>query len=72
MREWSFLRWTLVACWLSTTIYVAIPDYPYSWPLWYWLTYDPNGFLHEAFYLAVGFLVLIDLTYHWQKKSKGV
>jgi len=70
--EWSLLRWTLVACWLSTTLYVSIPDYPVHTPLWKVLTLDPNGWLHEVFYIAVGFLVLIDLTYHFEKKSRKV
>ena len=70
--EWSFLRWTLVACCLSTILYVSIPDYPYGVPLWTWMTLDANGYLHEVFYITVGFLVLIDLTYRWQRPQMRV
>ena len=69
---WSRLRWILVICWLCLTLRVAIPDYPYGVPLWQSLVLDQNGFWHEAFYIAVGFLVLIDLTYHWEKKGQRV
>lgn len=67
MNEWRLLRWILVALWLSTTLYVSIPDFPRDTPLWETLTWDRSGWLHEVFYIAVGFLVLIDLTYRWQK-----
>lgn len=70
LNQWSALRWLLAGSWLFTTIRVAIPDYPYDWPLWYSLTMDPNGFWHEAFYIAVGFLVMIDITYHWEMRKK--
>jgi len=72
MNAWQLIRWLLAACWLSLTIRVAIPDYPYGTPLWQSLIWDANGFWHEAFYIAVGFLVLIDITYHWQRKSERV
>ena len=70
LSAWLLLRWTLVACWLSTSLYCSIPDYPYGTPLWIVLTWDANGWLHEMFYIAVGFFVLIDLTYHWQNRGK--
>ena len=51
---WQRLRWILVACWLSLTIRVTIPDYPYGVPLWNSLVLDSNGYWHEVFYISVG------------------
>ncbi len=67
--EWTFLRCCLAISWLTTTVYVAIPDYPYDYKLWYWLCMDPNGFLHEAFYIAAFFVSMITLTYFWERLS---
>ena len=64
--EWTFLRCCLASLWCSTTIYVAIPDYPYGVPFWRWVALDESGFLHEEFYIAVMFVSLITLTYFWQ------
>ena len=46
-----------------------IPDYPWGTAFWKVACWDANGWLHEAFYIAVGFLVLIDLSYHWERKE---
>ena len=67
---WSRLRWILVACWLAVEARVFIPDYPYDVPFWKVAIWDANGWLHEAFYIAVGFLVLIDITYHWENRKR--
>ena len=68
-RGWSAFRWLIALAGLVVEVRVAIPDYPYGYRLWYWACCDPNGWLHEAFYIAVGFLVLIDLSYHWERKE---
>jgi len=72
MNAWQLIRWLLVACWLAVEIRIFVPDYPFGVPLWKVLIWDSNGWLHEAFYVAVGFLVLIDITYHWQRKNERV
>jgi len=69
-NAWTFLRSCLALAWLTTTVYVAIPDYPYGTPIWVWTTMDPNGFLHEEFYIAGMFVLLITLTYYWQRMSQ--
>lgn len=51
-------------------IYVTIPDYPYDYRLWYWLTYDPNGYLHEMFYLAMFYLAFLFVSYELEKRAK--
>ena len=69
-KRWSALRWLIAAAGLLVEIRVMIPDYPWGVPFWKVACWDANGWLHEAFYIAVGFLVLIDLTYHWQARSR--
>ena len=66
--EWRLLRLSLLALMLSTLIYVTIPDYPWGTPFWKVACWDANGWLHECFYIVVGFLVMIDLTYWWQRR----
>lgn len=77
LSSWDFLRICLGLSWLTTTIYVAIPDYPYDYKLWYSICMDPNGFWHEAFYIATMFIATITLTYFWEllavlRSGKGV
>ena len=69
MNAWTFLRSCLALCWLTTTIYVSIPDYPRDYPLWWSLCMDPNGYWHEVFYIAGTFVSLITLTYFWELLS---
>ena len=64
--EWTFLRCCLASAWLTTVLWISIPDYPYQWPIWYWFAYDPNGYLHEIWYASGVFVGLITLTYFWQ------
>ena len=64
--EWTFLRCCLGLTWLTTVLWISIPDYPYAWPIWYWFAMDPNGYLHEVWYASATFTSLITLTYFWQ------
>ena len=66
---WTLLRVALFLTAISTTVYVSIPDYPSGIPVWEWLTTDPNGYLHEVFYIWTFFLVGIDLSYRFEEKS---
>lgn len=66
--EWQIARIAIVALFVSIIVRVSIPDYPYDWPLWYSLCMDPNGYWHEAFYIVVGLLALLDLTYWWEER----
>ena len=66
VRPWTFLRAVLAIAWLVTTVRISVPDYPYEWPIWYWYAYDPNGYLHEVWYMSGVFVCLITLTYFWQ------
>jgi len=72
VRPWTFLRVAFAIAWLGLTVRIAIPDYPYDSPLWYSLCMDPNGFWHEAFYVFVGFVCLITLTYFWEERSERI
>jgi len=71
-QEWSLLRWTLAGCFLSTATYVTIPDYPWGTPLFTVLAYDPNGWLHEMFYIATFFAIALWLTYIFEERSLRV
>ena len=55
---------------ISTTVYVTIPDYPWGTPFWVVAVMDPNGWLHECFYIWAFFLVAVDLTYRFEEKSR--
>jgi len=54
---WRLIGSLWTAAFLFIAIYVAIPDYPYGVPIWVWMTSDPNGFLHEEFYIATMWLL---------------
>lgn len=68
-NEWSFLRLSLLAFAIVTTVYVTIPDYPSDIPAYTVLTLDPSGWLHEVFYIWTFCLVGINLSYIFEKKS---
>lgn len=75
--HWTMLRISLILLAISTTVYVTVPDYPWGTPLWLALvgmakTAPYNGWIHECFYIWTFFLVGIDLTYRFEKKSKEV
>ena len=69
--EWTLLRCCLATCWLTTLVYVTIPDYGYSYTLFTNLAYDPTGWLHECFYISAFFVSLVTLTYFWQSMSES-
>ena len=69
-RYWEAVRWALGIWFVLQALYITIPDYPYGYRLWYWLTYDPNGYLHEMFYLATFYVVCLFLTYEFEKRSR--
>ena len=67
--QWSLFRWFIALTGLVVEVRVLIPDYPWGVPFWKVACWDANGWLHEAFYIAVGFLVLIDLAYRWEERE---
>lgn len=68
-KSWSRFRWLIALTGLIVELRVMIPDYPWGTPFWIVACWDKNGWLHEAFYIAVGFLVLIDISYYWQARE---
>jgi len=71
MRPWTLLRISLAICWLTTLVYVTIPDYGRQYTLFENLAYDPTGWLHECFYITTFFVLTINLTYYWENKHEG-
>lgn len=51
---------------LFLAVYIAIPDYPYQWKLWYSLPMDPNGFWHELWYVEIIPVAMIVGSMVWQ------
>ena len=73
-KRWDYylLRVALLLAMISTTVYVTIPDYPWGTPFWQVVCWDANGWLHEVFYIWTFFLVGIDLSYRFEKKTEEV
>jgi cytochrome c oxidase subunit IV len=67
--EWTFLRYCLGLSWITTLVYVTIPDYGYDYTLFMNLGYDPTGWLHECFYISTFFISAVTLTYFWERLS---
>ena len=65
MNVHTVIRSVLVAFGVFISVYVTIPDYPRDASLFEVLAYDPNGWLHELFYVWVFVLsgVAIDAWY---------
>ena len=68
-RWWSVLRWGAGLWFVLQAVYVTIPDYPYGYRLWYWLTCDPNGYLHEMFYLVTFYVVFLWVTFELEHRA---
>jgi len=72
MNIWRIGRSIGAALFLASGVIITIADYPYHLPLWHWLCLDPNGYLHEMFYLFVGFSAFVWWTMYFEKKSTGI
>ena len=72
VKPWPLIRWGLVASWLSTLLTISYLDYGRPYTLWTNVTLDPTGWWNEIAFLTLGFLIALELTYHWEKKSKKV
>jgi len=70
--EWTLYRWLLLLLGVSTTAYVTVPDYPWGTPLWIVLSLDPNGWLHEVFYIWTFVIMAVFLSYEWEQRSLNV
>ena len=68
---WNTVRFGIAFLFAGIITAVTIPDYPYDWPLWESLCFDPNGYWHEVFYICVGLFVLLDLTYWWEHRRRA-
>ena len=68
MNRWVILRSCITALFITAIVIVTVADYPYDWPIWYWMTMDPNGYLHEMFYIFVGWTAAIWWTVYWERK----
>jgi len=72
MNGWTALRiaWTL--WWIGEGVAITIIDYPNGAPLWDALTgcSVSAGWIHEVFYMFVGWAVVMDLTYWWEDRKK--
>ena len=67
--EWRILRFALFLECLALLVYVSIPDYPYNQTLYMALVQDVNGWLHECFYIVVGFAVAIEWTFRVEERQ---
>ena len=72
VNPWTILRWLWTAFWILEASFLAIVDWPSTGKLWYVLCYDPNGVVHELFYVFVGYAVILDLTYWWERRHTDV
>ena len=73
MNEWRLIRWGLVVSCSCMTLIIGMVDYPADTKLWTAvMTSAGGGWWHETLLIFLGHLVALDLTYHWQKKSKKV
>ena len=71
-RSWQIVRSVVSACFLAVAIYVTVADYDRTVPLWKVLIYDAGGWLHEMFYIFVGWTGAIWWLVYMQRKLEGV
>ena len=67
--EWRILRYGLMLECIALLVYVSIPDYPYAQTLYMALVQDNGGWLHECFYIIVGFAVFIEWTFRVEERQ---
>jgi len=71
MNGWNWVRLSWTLFWIGEIIAVSIIDYPRSAPIWDAVTgcSVSAGWIHEVWYMFVGWALVMDLTYWWEERQ---